>query len=45
MAADQAASDKATLFLPGNVPQGIETADPMLQVRNAAYPLSFRDRQ
>jgi catalase len=45
MASDQAASDKATLFLPGNLPQGVEIADPMVQVRNAAYPLSFRDRQ
>jgi catalase len=45
MASDQAAADKATLFLPGNLPQGVEIADPMVQVRNAAYPLSFRDRQ
>jgi catalase len=45
MAADQQASDKATLFMPGNLPAGIEIADPMVQVRNAAYPLSFRDRQ
>jgi catalase len=45
MAVDQAASDKATLFMPGNLPTGIAIADPMVQVRNAAYPLSFRDRQ
>ena len=44
LAGDQASADKA-LFLPGNVPPGIETADPMLEMRNAVYPLSFRDRQ
>jgi catalase len=45
MASDQAASDKSTLFLPGNLPEGVDIADPMVRVRNAAYPLSFRDRQ
>ncbi len=45
LAADQASADKATLFLPGNVPAGIEAADPMIALRNAAYPISFNARQ
>jgi catalase len=45
MAPDQATADKATLFLPGNLPAGIEAADPMIAIRSAAYPLSFRARQ
>jgi catalase len=45
MAADQPSADKATMFLPGNVPSGIEVADPMLALRNAAYPISFSARQ
>jgi hypothetical protein len=31
--------------LPGNLPDGMQTADRMLDVHNAAYPLSFRHRQ
>jgi len=42
---DQAVADRKTLFLPGNLPDGMEAADPMLVVRNNAYPLSFRHRQ
>jgi catalase len=37
--------DRSLLFLPGNLPAGIGIADPMVTVRNAAYPLSFRERQ
>lgn len=37
--------DRALLFMPGNVPPGIGIADPMLAVRNAAYPVSFGERQ
>lgn len=37
--------DRALLFMPGDVPPGISTADPMLAVRNAAYPVSFGERQ
>jgi len=33
------------LFLPANLPDGIIAADPMLALRNAAYPLSYRYRQ
>ncbi len=39
------AMDKQTLFLPGESHPGIEPADPMLTVRNKAYPISFRQRQ
>jgi catalase len=35
----------AMLFLPANLPDGIAAADPMLTLRNAAYPLSYRRRQ
>jgi catalase len=42
---DEASADRETLFLPGNLPDGMQVADPMLNVRNAAYPLSFRHRQ
>lgn len=40
-----AAADKRLLFLPGAVTKGIEIADPMLQVRTAAYPISAAERQ
>jgi catalase len=39
------AADRELLFLPANMPDGIEAADPMLTVRNNAYPISFGHRQ
>ena len=45
IAPNQATADKSLLFMPGNFPNGIEAADPMLAVRNAAYPVSFGERQ
>jgi catalase len=45
LAPDQAATSKATMFRPLNVPDGIAPADPMLGIRQAAYPLSFAHRQ
>lgn len=39
------ALDRKLLFLPANLPDGIETADPMLGIRNNAYPISFGHRQ
>jgi catalase len=45
LAPDPAAADKTTMFRPLNVPAGIDPADPMLGVRQAAYPLSFKHRQ
>ncbi|RWO75244.1 MAG: catalase family peroxidase [Mesorhizobium sp.] len=45
MAADQEGLSKDLLFLPNNVPDGIEVVDPMIDVRGAAYPISFSERQ
>ena len=42
---EQAPEDRKLLFLPANLPDGIEAADPMLGVRNGAYPVSFAHRQ
>ncbi|MGZ5930061.1 MAG: catalase, partial [Rhizomicrobium sp.] len=39
------AADQKLLFLPANMPDGIEAADPMLGIRNNAYPISFSHRQ
>jgi catalase len=39
------AADRKLLFLPANLPDGIEAADPMLGIRNNAYPISFSHRQ
>jgi catalase len=38
-------ADHKLLFLPANMPDGIEAADPMLTIRNGAYPISFQHRQ
>ncbi|HUO68083.1 MAG TPA: catalase family peroxidase, partial [Gammaproteobacteria bacterium] len=38
-------TDSQTLFLPGTAHPGIEPADPMLTLRNDAYPISFNERQ
>jgi catalase len=38
-------ADKAVAFNPGNIPDGIATADPMLNIRAAAYPISLQHRQ
>ena len=43
--ADDEATDKRTLFLPGLMHPGIEAADPMLTLRTRAYPISFGARQ
>ena len=45
IAPDPEATDKATMFTPLDMPDGIEPADPMLGLRQAAYPLSFQHRQ
>ncbi|HEY6892550.1 MAG TPA: catalase family peroxidase [Rhodanobacteraceae bacterium] len=42
---DLAAADKGLLFLPGQTHPGVEAADPMLVMRNTAYPISFGQRQ
>jgi catalase len=45
MAADQDGLSKSLLFLPNNVPDGIAPADPMIEARSNAYPVSFGERQ
>ncbi|RPJ66189.1 MAG: catalase, partial [Alphaproteobacteria bacterium] len=35
---------RALLFLPAELPEGIEPADPMIQARNAAYIVSYGRR-
>ena len=45
LAANTVAEDKALHFIPNNVPDGIQTADPMLNFRSKAYPISIRERQ
>jgi catalase len=40
-----ALADKSLAFLPGTTPPGIGTADPMLTIRNATYPVSYAERQ
>ena len=42
---DQEGTDKKTLFLPGQIHPGIDPADPMITLRNRAYPISFKGRQ
>jgi catalase len=42
---DQSRNDKALVFMPSNVPEGIEVADPMIDFRTAAYAVSFGERQ
>ncbi|MFL6797111.1 MAG: catalase family peroxidase [Xanthobacteraceae bacterium] len=45
IAADQEGSSRRLVFLPSNVAAGIEPVDPMIDVRSAAYPISFGERQ
>lgn len=45
VAPDQARLGDATVFMPLNVPSGITPADPMLTIRQGAYPISFAHRQ
>jgi catalase len=45
LVADQAAASKALMFMPGNLPEGIEAADPMIRTRDASYVVSFGVRQ
>ena len=45
MTPDPAGADRSTMFAPLNVPDGIAAADPMLTIRQGAYPLSFHHRQ
>lgn len=42
--ADSDAAQRALLFIENAVPAGIEPADPMIDARSAAYPVSFARR-
>lgn len=42
---DPEAVQKTLLFLPGQPHPGVEPADPMLVLRNTAYPISLGERQ
>jgi catalase len=42
---DPETTQKALLFLPGQPDPGVEAADPMLVMRNTAYPISVGERQ
>ena len=41
---DSDAAERALLFLPGELPPGIASADPMIQARHDSYPVSFDRR-
>ena len=45
LAPDQGCADKSLRFLPGHMPRGMIPADPMLILRDEAYPISQRARQ
>jgi catalase len=38
-------ADKALIYYPGNLPKGIEIADPMVADRAKLYPVSVKERQ
>jgi catalase len=42
--ADNAAAERTLLFLPGTLPVGIEARDPMIEARQASYPISYERR-
>jgi catalase len=45
VSADPSEAQNKLLFLPGQLPDGIEQSDdPMIDIRNAAYPISFARR-
>ncbi|CAN5479015.1 catalase family peroxidase [soil metagenome] len=45
MASNSVAEDKALSFIPNNIPAGIAPADPMINFRSQAYPISVKERQ
>ena len=45
LAGNTSGEDKKFVLNPGNVPDGIEMADPMLELRAKAYPISVKERQ
>lgn len=45
LADNSLAADKALIYNPGNLPKGIEIADPMVADRARLYPVSVKERQ
>jgi len=45
LAYNSVAADKQLFFIPNNIPDGIESADPMINFRSKAYPISVKERQ
>jgi catalase len=45
LAANTVAEDQALAYSPLNLPAGIKPADPMLEFRSRAYPISVHDRR
>jgi len=45
LAANTEEEDKALNINPGHIPDGIAIADPMLEIRTKAYPISLKERQ
>jgi catalase len=45
LSANTPEEDKQLSFNSGNIPDGIEPADPMLTLRAKAYPISVKERQ
>jgi len=42
--ADNATAERELLFLPGTLPVEIEGRDPMIEARQASYPISYERR-
>jgi hypothetical protein len=42
--ADNAAAERTLLFLAGTLPVGIEVRYPMIEARQASYPISYERR-
>ncbi len=45
LSAYQVRDSKRLMFVPGTLPDGVVPADPMIDIRTAAYPVSFAERQ
>lgn len=45
LSSNSSEQDKALIFIPNNIPEGIQTADPMLDFRSKAYHVSLKGRQ
>lgn len=45
LANNSVAADKQLFFIPNNIPDGIAPADPMIDFRSKAYPISVKERR